>query len=364
MGDSQMTKKHEHHRFPRLDIKHLWKDIHRLDLSKIKDSSWVIQNFLADSSTQVIFGEFGTGKTTAMLWAAWCVSQGIPFLGMPTKQRAVLYLDYENPPHVVKRYCEGLGIDPQSPSFTIWDRRGRIPVPGSERLQRFAQRCKQDTGRGPWVIFDSWTSLLRGDDSGNQIGETAPIFRKIRRLCDNGVTCTVIDHSTGRPRTGLAGNVKMPAGSIAKMTQMDSSHTFVVEEEEPDYFGAGKGSMVIGVESFLKRYAPKGEGSFSFQLNGSKDEKGNWNWHSVVLAKGKDEVAREAVIEQVKRIIRHNPTLGKKELTQKIADLKVKNLGRNASVKLLDDGIAAKAWKTIERGPSHKQVFRLIKVAK
>jgi len=330
-----MTKHREHQRFARLGI---WKEIPRLDLSKIKDSSWVIQNFLADSSTQVIFGEFGTGKTTAMLWAAWCVSQGLPFLGMPTKQRALLYLDYENPPHVVKRYCEGLGIDPQSPSFSIWDRKGRIPVPGSNRLRRFAQRCKRDTGFGPWIIFDSWTSLLRGDDSGNQVGETAPIFRKIRHLCDNGVTCSVIDHSTGNPRKGHSGNVKMPAGSIAKMTQMDTSHTFVKEEEEPDYFGAGKGNMVVSVESFLKRYAPKDEGSFSFELKGSKDEKGNWNWHSVAVAKGKDEVEREAVVARVKRIVRHNPVAGLKELAEKIADEKI--MGRNSAINILKGGIS------------------------
>jgi len=359
-----MTTKHEHHhRFLRLDVSKLWKEIHRLNLAEIKDSSWVIQNFLADSSTQVIFGEFGTGKTTAMLWAAWCVSQGIPFLGMPTKQRAVLYLDYENPPHVVKRYCEGLGIDPLSPSFTIWDRKGRIPVPGSKRLQRFAERCKQGTGVGPWIIFDSWTSLLRGDDSGNQVGETAPIFRKIRHLCDNGVTCTVIDHSTGNPRRGHSGNVKMPAGSIAKMTQMDTSHTFVKQEEEPDYFGLGKGSMVISVESFLKRYAPKDEGSFSFELSGSKDEKEHWNWHSVVLAKGKDEEEREAVIKRVKRVIRHNPTSGLIDLAEKIVEKKIEGMSRNSAINILKSG-TGKCWETVTTGKSHKQVFRLLKHAK
>jgi hypothetical protein len=353
--------KKERKRFPRLNVRHLWKEIPRLDLTKIEDSSWVIRDFLADSSTQVIFGEFGTGKTTAMLWAAWCVSQGIPFLGMPTQQRTVLYLDYENPPHVVKRYCEGLGIDPQSPSFGIWDRKGRIPVPGSKRLQRFAQRCLRDTGSGPWIVFDSWTSLLRGDHSGNQVGETAPIFRKIRHLCDNGVTCSIIDHSTGNPRKGLSGNVKMPAGSIAKMTQMDTSHTFVKEEEEPDYFGSGKGNMVINVESFLKRYAPKDEGSFSLELKGSKDEKGNWNWHSVELAKGKDEAERESVIEAMKKLIRHHPTFGKEELASLAAKREIVK-SRDAARDLLEQGIAAGAWKSKKLpGKSHKLTFRVLK---
>jgi len=348
-------------RFPRLDVQRLWKEIPRIDLSKIADSSWVIENFLADSSTQVIFGEFGTGKTTAMLWAAWCVSQGKPFLGMPTKQRAVLYLDYENPPHVVKRYCQGLGIDPQSPLFAIWDRKGRIPVPGSKRLRRFAQRCLQKTGVGPWIIFDSWTSLLRGDDSGNQVGETAPIFRKIRHLCDNGVTCSIIDHSTGSPRTGQSGNVKMPAGSIAKMTQMDTSHTFVKEENQPDYFGSGKGNMVVSVESFLKRYAPRDEGSFSFKLKGSKDEKGNWNWHSVELVKGKDEAERESVVEAMKRVIRHHPELGKEELATLAAKREVVK-GRDAARDLLEQGIAGGAWKSKKLpGKSHKLTFRVLK---
>jgi RecA-family ATPase len=145
----------------------LWKDIARLDLSKIEESSWLIENFLAARSTQLCYGAFGTSKTTALLKAAWCVSQGIPFLGMQTKQRAVLYLDYENPADVLKGYCKGLSIDPSSPWLTIWDRAAehRVPLPGSERLQRFIQRCKKITGNYPWIIFDSWTSLLKDDEN-------------------------------------------------------------------------------------------------------------------------------------------------------------------------------------------------------
>jgi hypothetical protein len=153
----------------------------------------------------------------------------------------------------------------------------------------------------------------------------------------------------------------MPAGSIAKMTQMDTSHTFVKQEEEPDYFGSGKGSMIISVESFLKRYAPKDEGSFSFELKGSKDEKGHWNWQSVELAKGKDEEDREAVIERVKRVIRHNPTSGLVELAEKIADEKI--MGQKAAINILKSG-TDKCWETITTGKSHRQVFRLLKVTK
>ncbi len=362
-----MATTHKHHheqplRSPRerqVDEEYLWKGIRTLDLSKVKESSWLIDFFLAEASTQLIYGEFGTSKTTLLLKAAWSVSQGIDFLGMKTKRRAVLYLDYENPADVLKRYCLPLGINPSSPWFRIWDRAAgeAVPLPGSEPLKRFIRHCKKATGHCPWMIFDSWTSLLKGDE--NQGHNVTKVFREIRAMCDVGATNTIIDHTPkGR------GNSKTAVGSIAKMTQMDTSHSVAAVEPGPAYFPNIPTHNVYRVESFLKRYAPKDVGTFSFEVTGALNEKGDWRLRSLELTADRGELKKQGVVERVKQLIRHNPTLGKKEIAKKVAELAVKNLGRNASVKLLEDGIAAKAWETITRGKSHKQVFRLLKATK
>jgi hypothetical protein len=337
----------------------MWKEIAGLDLSQIQESSWVIENFLADRSTQLCYGAFGTSKTTALLKAAWSVSQGIPFLGMKTEQRAVLYLDYENPADVLKSYCLGLGINPSSPWLKIWDRAAehRVPLPISKRLQRFIQRCKTDTGKYPWIIFDSWTSLEKEDE--NQGHKVSKVFREIRSLCDMGVTCTVIDHT---PKASP--NSQTAVGSYAKMTQMDTSHSFESVDEQTDWFNLSRSRKVYRVTSFLKRYAPKGVGTFSFEVEGEEDEKGRWRISSLERTNDQQEVKNLGVVEKMKSLIRYHPTLGKKAIATLAADKEHKIVkSRNVAYDLLEQGIAAKAWESVELGKSHKQVFRVLKGA-
>jgi RecA-family ATPase len=349
MGDSQMMKR-EHQRFPRLDLQHVLENIPRLDLSKVKDSHPLIDNFVVEGCTQVGYGKFGTRKTTIHLLAAWAVSQGIPFLGKKTRQRMVLYLDYENPAGVLKQYCKDLGINPDDPRFTVWDRTKEYPpLPGDEMLDRFIRRCKKATGDSPWIIFDSWTSLLRTGHSGNDIGEATPIFQAIRKYCDQGATCTIIDH------TGKKGND--PIGTSAKMTQMDTAHFFSVQEDEISLDGRSS-RAVIRIENFLKRFAPKDVGTFSIEIKAAMNEKDEWHTRSVEPTKDKAVIKQEKEIEGMKQLIRDNPSLGQEDLAKLAAQEKIVS-GRDRTRRLLQDGLG-KHWKSLPR--SHgKMTFRVLK---
>lgn len=344
-------------RFPRLhpqgnltqkQASDIWKGIPRLDLSKIRNSRWLIDFFLAQASTQLIYGSFGTRKTTVILLAAWAVSQGQDFLGMKTRQRCVLYLDYENPPDVLKSYCKDLGIDPSTPTFTIWDRSaGAPPLPPDPKLLKFVRHCKKATGRYPWIIFDSWTSLLKEGESGDKIGEATHIFRAIRRLCDMGATCTVIDH-TGWSKSH-------PIGTSAKMTQMDTSHLFEAQKGGVSLLDSDSSRTVIRVKSFLKRYAPENIGTFSIEVNAAVDEKGDWHTLSVEPTKDIAVLHLERRIQGLQQLIKRNPTLGQEELAEQAAKQKI--MGSRRARQLLQAGIA-KYWETIPSG-SRKLIFRV-----
>ena len=163
-------------RFPReaVDVTPALKGIPRFDPSKIKKNKMLIEDFVVEGTTQVSCGKFGTRKTSIHLLAAWCISQGIPFLGRKTERRMVLYLDYENPPGVLKSYCEDLRINPNDPWFTIWNRSLELPPQpaeiGDDPIEKFIRRCKKASRFGPCIIFDSFTSLLRAGDSGDELG--------------------------------------------------------------------------------------------------------------------------------------------------------------------------------------------------
>jgi hypothetical protein len=271
---------------------------------------------------------------------------------MKTRQRCVLFLDYENPDHVVKRMCEDSDIDPSSSSFTIWNRGSEPtphPVDKAKRLEKFVSRCKKLTGHAPWIIFDSWTSLLRAGDSGDKLGEVTLIFRALRKLCDMGATCTVIDH-TGK----YTGRFKGPIGTSAKMTQMDTSH-FFKEQKEEALQGSNSKCTTVRVESFLKRYAPQDVGTFSFEVQSALDKKGKWHMVSLLETKDKAVLKQENEIEGMKKLIKNNPKLGHEQLSElaKKEDI----ASRDRARQLLQYGVG-KYWKSTKQGK--KRTFRAL----
>jgi hypothetical protein len=196
----------------------------------------------------------------------------------------------------------------------------------------------------PWIIFDSWTSLLKSGASGNEIGDATPIFRDLRHLCDMGATCTIIDH-TGKAKHRR----KDPIGTSAKMTQMDTSHVFLIEKQRTNSLDSESRNTTISVESFLKRYAPLGIGTFSFHVRTAVDKKGTWHTISV-------ELTENILVEDMKRLIRRNGSLGQEELANLAAQKKITS--RDSARRLLVEE-TGKSWKSIRKG-AHGQVFRVL----
>jgi hypothetical protein len=342
----------------RYSLTHALKGIPRFDPATVKKNRMLIEDFLIEGTTQVCCGKFGSRKTSIHLLAGWCVSQGKPFLGRKTKRRAVLYLDYENPPGVLKSYCHDLGIDPTNPWFTIWDRAVALPPQPAgtddDPLHKFIRRIKRETGHGPCIIFDSFTSLLRAGENGNDANHAAHIYRNTRRYCDLGATCTIIDH------TGKKGG-KEPIGTSAKMTQMDTAHFFSVHEQNVSLNGK-ESSCVIRVENFLKRFAPEGVGTFSMEIKAAKNAKGVW--HTVSVEPTEDVSVREMnkKVRWLQDVIAKNPKAGQEELgtlAAKRKDGDSKLLGEKKAIKLLQEG-TGEYWKSVTK-PNNKKVYRVIK---
>jgi hypothetical protein len=353
-----MTK---HHEKKPLDLSRVLKGIPRLDLSKVKKNKPLIEDFLMEATTQLCYGKFGTRKTTIHLLAGWSVSQGIPFLGKKTRQRMVLYLDYENPAGVLKTYCEDLGIDPSNQWFTIWDRKNEAPPkPGDDeenKLGEFIRRCIKVTGHYPWIIFDSFTSLLRAGKSGNDMGDATPVFRAVRAFCDQGTTCTIIDH------TGWKKN--QPIGTSAKMSQMDTAHLF-----SKSYTTGieGKTSVdSIRVGTFQKRFAPEGIGGFSLEISAAVNKEGEWHTVSVLPVKDISIRLQEKKIAWLQKVIIKHPNAGQEELAKFAAEKKDSKdktfIGARQARSLYQEG-EGKFWKSSKRGREGKKTFSMLKVAK
>ncbi len=101
----------------------IWGTLPRFDPTLVKKTNWLIHSFLAEASIQLVFGERGSFKSTLILAATKAVANGEEFLGLKTRRRRVLYLDFENPADVIKARNDDLGVGlPGNENLVVWNR--------------------------------------------------------------------------------------------------------------------------------------------------------------------------------------------------------------------------------------------------
>jgi hypothetical protein len=317
-----------------------WRDIPRFDPSLVPRTRWIVDRFVAQGNVQLVYGERGSFKTCLLLLAAKAVSTGTRFLGMKTRKRRVVYIDYENPANVLKSRNDDLGLNlPFNKNLVIWNRFGTQPPPkpGDPVLEAIVGDCIAETGLAPWLIFDSWSSLLKPGEGGELTGQIAPIYLDIRKLADLGAAITIIDHTKKNDRGTLYGGQD-------KEAKVDSIHKLVhvSNKFQPN-------NQIICVQSWLKRAAPEGEGSFAFEVQSRQDSKGNWHIVGLVPAQDPEEARAQEEIQLLRNLIRQNPNSGQEELAKLAAK---QGIPREQAIKLLKDGVE-KYWQA--RKTSHNK---------
>lgn len=153
---------------------------------------WVIDEVLAAGTVNLISGDAGSGKTTLATDMASRVERGIPFAGLATEQRPVLFLDRENPLPVVIDRFDRLSIN-DSPNFKYWGgwAAEEAPAPWSPIVIAWVQSC----ARPPLIVVDSLVGFLQGEE--NSATEVRAYMQGFRRLADLG-SCVVVLHHSGK----------------------------------------------------------------------------------------------------------------------------------------------------------------------
>jgi hypothetical protein len=323
-----------------------WDNLPRFDPTATRKTKWLAHLFIADRTISLVYGPRGSFKSTFFLALAKAVAKGEEFLGMATRKRKILYLDYENPPDVIKNRDKDLHLHlPENRRLVIWDRFGDKlpPRPGDRKVERFIKHCVRKLHRKPWIILDSWSSLLRPGEGGETTGQIAPLYTFLRRWCDLGATVTVLDHTRKYDRDIIYGGQD-------KEAKADTIHNFVIHENkiEPE-------KPILRIQSWLKRYAPQGVGSFAVEVQSFKDEKGEWHISGFRLA-GDPVVAEKRKNRDILRdLIRQNPDKSQRQLARLAA---ASGLGRDKAEKMLKVGIG-KYW-TVSEGAKGKMSYELL----
>jgi hypothetical protein len=158
---------------------------------------WIVDGLISAGSVNVFFGEAGCGKTWALLDLAVCMANGAPWLGMATKQGAVLIIDEESGRRRLSRrmnaILQGHDAGPDTPVMAV-------------SLAAFDLGNKEDyvhlynliinTG-ARLVIIDALADIMPGRDE-NAVKDTAPIFLSLRKIAEETQAAIIVIHHANK----------------------------------------------------------------------------------------------------------------------------------------------------------------------
>jgi AAA domain len=157
-----------------------------------------IDNMAPDTGLVAVCGRGKQGKSTLMLHAVRSVANGLPFLNRRTKQKPVIYVNYEMPDAYVRTLLEASGEAPEK--AYILNR----PEP-ILRLETVEEILKSLSGSA--IVIDSFRGAFRlQGDSENLAGGAGIVLRSLQDLAVkfNGLIF-VIHHSNRSAREGTDG---------------------------------------------------------------------------------------------------------------------------------------------------------------
>jgi len=157
-----------------------------LELRKKKYSvKWLWDKVIPEQSITLLTGRGGIGKTWISLNIAKAVSQGLPYLNLPTEKTPVYYIDFENPLPVL---CER--VDKLEINDVIFLHNSSRPRPPRTDSKEFEHYRKLPPGL---IIFDTLRASHTGDENNSQ--QMSFVMNNLKDLRDSGFTIIVLHHT-------------------------------------------------------------------------------------------------------------------------------------------------------------------------
>lgn len=213
---------------------------------------WIVDGLISAGSVNVFFGEAKCGKTWALLDLAVCMANGAPWLGMATKQGAVLVIDEESGRRRLSRrmnaILQGHDAGPDTPVMAV-------------SLAAFDLGNKEDyvhlynliinTG-ARLVIIDALADIMPGRDE-NAVKDTAPIFLSLRKIAEESQAAIIVIHHSNK--TGGYRGSSAIAGAVDLLLSVEKKNdsnnmTFKAERARDTTAGAFAATMNFDSDKF------------------------------------------------------------------------------------------------------------------
>jgi hypothetical protein len=188
----------------RPDTTRPWRSSVEFVAKEAEDIEWLIPGILPAEAVVLMSGREGSMKSFLALSMARAVAAGESWLGKPTKQGAVLYLDGEMPPGVLRDRLQGIG--PLEP-LHVWSwTDGTFP-------QRLDNADLQEAAKGHSLIIVDTLRRHMKDLKENSSDDMAVITDALRELTRHGATVLVLHHAPkDSERQDYRGSTELGAG--------------------------------------------------------------------------------------------------------------------------------------------------------
>lgn len=148
---------------------------------------YVVDGLFPQRSVSIVYGKGGRGKTTLLMQIGYCISQGIPFEGLPTKRLPVVYLDYDNPLDIIVEKAKRLG---HSDNFYYWHISSDLKLP---KMDSNEWAIFKKLPQNAFLIVDTLKSCQLLDMNKDET--MAFILERFRELRDKGFTIAILHHT-------------------------------------------------------------------------------------------------------------------------------------------------------------------------
>lgn len=208
-----------------------------------EESAFLIEDFMEENTFNSIIGQSKAGKTMFAMQMAFCVQNGLEFLGHKCQKSDVLIVDFEMKPQKIKQRYKALreflgfkpneGLDPYYMSVCDAFSNGDVDY---RKILSDVQEALHKNPSIKLVIFDCYYTFALGDPNAEI--DTRETLRPLKALV-SGCSVCYVHHTNKRGTKDVDGIINSAGGSGVHGKIVDT--TYVISKASDDrikvYYG-------------------------------------------------------------------------------------------------------------------------------
>jgi hypothetical protein len=205
---------------------------------------WLVKNLLVEGSLAILFGRWGTGKSTVAIELGIAVARALPWHNRKVRGGKVVYISCENPHGVRSRLSaalkdQGIALDDLHGNFLEIADRPHLLKP--EEVQALIAQLKA-IGPIALVVVDTLARATAGAEE-NSAKDSGILVGNCQAISEATGACVMLIHHTGKDESrGMRGSSNLPASADTEIELERPSETENVriaklgkQRDAPDY---------------------------------------------------------------------------------------------------------------------------------